>query len=208
MTTLIYIITLFCNYSSFSEGANFEGLIIYERLSSSGDIALEKYYFADQKIRIDSEFLVDSSIVKYTTVYLFDNYENFYFSKSGDSKFVKKRITKDAINRYTLQNDSTNILDQLCKKATVEYEMDSYFNSTISQKRWVAVDLKFALPTGWIMDYSMICHKDNRIVLRLEESITPPDELKDFVKTSGYIRKAIGIYPFKFDDSLFSVKNR
>lgn len=185
----------------------FEGIIVYKRISKS-NIAFETYYFKSGKLRIDSKFISGDGtyssgdgVTNYSTVFSFENKMNQYHKTKNCEPSNEISIDSDGIIYFDIDTTKhISILDQNCTLMNVEYKFTP-FDSQPKQKRWLSNDLKFTIPDGWILDYSMVSHIDNRIALKLEENIV--NSLTD--ETFTYYREAIAIYPKVLSDKIFDI---
>lgn len=185
---------------------NFEGIIIYERTTSDGKLALITYYFGDQKIRKDSRFIFSDYFRDYVTIMDFKNYTNKYFSDSGDNMpFRPMEITKNSIARMDVLPDVMKpFLGYECYRIDIEFEIGP-FSSLLTQTRFHAKDLKFSVPEEWMLDYSMIISGDDNICLYSTTYLDTVDpDLRRLVGDGGsFTFRAIKVIPKKLPDALF-----
>ena len=184
---------------------DFEGIIIYERRSNTNKIAIEKYYFGNNKLRIDSDF-VNNSIDLYSNIYDFTKTPNLYYSSNSCGKYSSYEIRIEYLDTIHHKNDATteSILTYPCSELELEFN-EGDFGTIPKQKRLVANELTFTVPKDWIMEYHMVLTKDNRITLYLEEEIMNTYHSRE--APSGYSRMALAVIPMKLPDSIFDVNN-
>lgn len=201
-TTKLVLVLLTLLISNVLWSQNFEGVIVYERMTDNGKAAIETYYFGKNKLRIDTEYYLDNTIKEYSRIYLFDRYDNHYFDKVNGTYVKKEKSTSDGIIGYEESLDSVYIMDRKCRKVDVQFPPNQ-FTSQWTQERWLSEDLYFEIPEGWLFDYSMVCHRDKRIVLKYRETMY--SEISITLPPTSWMKRAIGIYPYEFNDSVFDV---
>ncbi|NNE13643.1 MAG: hypothetical protein HKN51_01620, partial [Saprospiraceae bacterium] len=64
---------------------NFEGVITYKRVSQTGNIAFEKYYLKNNKLKIESEFHTDGKLTLHESYFDFKNNPNQVFKIKNDN---------------------------------------------------------------------------------------------------------------------------
>jgi len=179
---------------------NFEGIIVFKRSTSKGKIAFETYYFAKQKLRIDSEYILDDGIQSYISIFDFDRYTNVYFTKSKN-RFEEKIINGKNIESFSIDTSLTKqILGYSCTAMNISLKEGNY-SIKQDQVKYLADSLTYNVPDGWYLDWIMVSHLDNRIALLLDETMKT-DEL-GYPMTGGYKREAISIVPMKLPDNIF-----
>ena len=201
MRRVIYYLVLVFLFSSIDSTAqNFEGIIIFERKTYSNKIAIETYYFGQNKLRIDSRFFLNGEVKDYVSVFDFAKNTNLYYS--GETGKLKETIIeKSLIDTFSLSQDTSKvILDRNTVRMNVNFQTLNEYGTRISQKRHLAKDLFFQIPKEWILEYIMVSNIDNRIVLRVDEKIG-----SDQILSKGYIRKAKVIIETSLPESLFDV---
>jgi hypothetical protein len=184
---------------------NFEGIIIYERTTTEGKLALETYYFGDQKLRIDSRYLFADYHRDYISIFDFENYTNEYFSSSGDLSFRSIEISKNSILEMNVFPDSiSTILGYDCYLVETELETGMY-SAIMNQSRCHARDLKFSVPEEWMLDYKNIISGDNNIALFWEGTMSTldPELVIYFDPNRRFTYRAIKVIPMKLPDDLF-----
>jgi len=204
MRTLIFILLIFSFHNEISS-QEFEGIIVYERRSKTNKIAIEKYYFGNNKLRIDSYF-VNNSIDKYSSIYDFTKTPNLYYSSNSCNEYSSYEIKIEYLDTIHYKSDiiENSILNYPCTALELKFN-EGDFGVSPKQMRLVANDLTFTIPKDWIMEYGMVLTKDNRITLYLEEEAT--DIYNSGVASSGYKRTALTVIPMKLHDSIFDVNN-
>ncbi len=185
---------------------NFEGIIIYERTTTEGKVALKTYYFGDQKIRIDSRFYFDTYFDDGVSIFDFKNYTNKYFSNSGDNMpFRPIEIKRNTISQMDIFPDSLKtILDFECYLVEAELDVGVY-SAIMNQKRYHAKDLKFKVSDEWLLDYISVISGDNNIALYWEAGLETldPELMIAFDPHRRFSYRAIKVIPMKLPDSLF-----
>jgi hypothetical protein len=185
---------------------NFEGIILYKRLATSGKIAFETYYFGKNHLRIDSDFVFEDGIKKYIGVYSFKDSTNVYQKYDDGICNIKTRKGGNSIMEYKpdLNTAPITVIDHETEVYAIKYKPHNVFGATnqIFQKRYVSNELKYKIPEGWVFDWVMVTELDDRIVLKLEERY----ENSEYLSTGGYTREAIYIRPMKLSEEVFVIK--
>ena len=208
MKGILIGVFLFCVWSPWISAQNFEGIIIYERTTTMGKLALETYYFGDQKIRIDKRYFFEEKHIDGVAIFDFKNYTNKYFADSGHGPFRPIEITKNNIERMEVHPDSiATFLGYDCYLIEIEFELGPY-SSFLTQTRYHAKDLQFSVPEEWMLDYIKIISGDDQIALFVETTIDTLDpELAMYSNNSGFTFNAIRVIPKKLPEDLFDYES-
>lgn len=194
-----------CFLSTWATTQNFEGIIIYERTTTTGKLALETYFFGDQKIRIDTRIFFEDYHMDYVSIFDFKNYTNEYYSDSGHGPFQSKKINKNSIELMDVYPDSIkSFLGFDCYLIEIEFELGPY-SSLITQSRYHAKDLQFSVPEDWMLDYMKIISGDDGIALFVETDISTldPELAMHSPSKSGFTYRAIKVIPQNLPEDLF-----
>nr|MBS0036894.1 hypothetical protein [Saprospiraceae bacterium] len=204
MKKVIISIFLWGVLSTWLTAQNFEGIIVYERTTDGGSLALKTYYFGDQKIRTDTRFIFEDHHMDYIAIFDFKNYTNKYFSDSGHGPFRPIEITKNNIELMEVHPDSIKtFLGFDCYLIEIEFEVGP-FSTFMTQSRYHAKDLQFSVPEEWMLDYIQIISGDDGIALFVETDISNVDpELAMFLPKSSFTYNAIKVIPMKLPEDLF-----
>lgn len=193
------------NLSLFAQPDSFQGVIIYERKSSRGQLSIETYYFGNQKLRVDKEVYSDTDVHNYSSIFDLSGSTNYYYKSNNGSSYGQKEITQSYTESFDLYPDSNRvILNRNCILSVLRNEPLPDYGSVSIQSRYHAQGLVFTIPKGWLLEYGMSIVHDNRIALYMRDEIH--SENTDEVKSS--ILKALAIIPKKLPESVFKTEDR
>ena len=191
-------------FSTALSAQNFEGVLVFKRTANNGNIAYEKYYLKDSKLRIDSEFHIDGEFKDYSSIYLFKEYMNQVFQRNNITRsYFNKELKPSRIDSVVDMQTTEEISGYSASKYIIYNHPLQYFEreTLTTQEVWLANDLYFTLPQDWNNSPYMLSHFDGRIILKMIETGTSDGET-----TYRYEREIVDVSEIVLDTSLFDIK--
>ena len=186
------------------EAQDFEGIIQYQRVKPDGNLIVEDYRLKENRIRLDLTNYSDDSAEKYTYIYRLDESPNVvYEKKHGDDSFTRRPCKPDNRTSFNDLEYKKQIGSWDTEVFEIEYHNDFFspFESTTTQKVWIASDIRFTFPETWHCSPYMLLHNENGIVLKMEEKSSSSG-----ASGYSYTRELHKLEPKEIDEHYFLVE--